>query len=109
MRLNFPSYEYRYFYMFFIARLSKCFVCVCSKLFILKEQARRKAMMLVKQTVLRQQALAERSTQENTFTHINKKSHLYRRALFHENFDRMLREEEYRALRIPQRKAKMGV
>lgn len=48
LRVLFPTYESKFFYLYFIARLSKCFVCVASKLFILKEQARRKALMLVK-------------------------------------------------------------
>jgi phage protein U len=32
-----------------------------------------------------------------------------RRAYFHENFDRMLREEEYRAFMNPERKRQMGL
>ena len=43
-----PGVESKYFYVFLISRLSKCFVCVASKLFLLKEQAYRKSLMVVK-------------------------------------------------------------
>lgn len=45
--------------MFFIARLSKCFVTVASKAFIFKEQAYRKALAAVKQATRKKQGLAE--------------------------------------------------
>jgi len=58
-------------------------------------------------------ALSEKAKSQEAgksqFTQVNKKSHLYRRAIFHEHFDRMLREEEYRALKTPARKQKMGI
>jgi len=43
-----PSVESKYFYIFLITRLSKCFVCIGSKLFLLKEQAYRKALTVIK-------------------------------------------------------------
>jgi hypothetical protein len=32
-----PNVETKYFYIFLISRLSKCFVCVASKLYLFKE------------------------------------------------------------------------
>ena len=43
-----PGVDKKYFYVFLISRLSKCFVCVASKLYLLKEQAYRKSLMVVK-------------------------------------------------------------
>jgi hypothetical protein len=48
-----PTYSSVYFYLFLIARLSKCFVCVASKLFLLKEQAYRKALRVIKDSEVR--------------------------------------------------------
>jgi len=47
-KLSSPGVESKYFYIFLISRLSKCFVCVASKLFLLKEQAYRKGLMVIK-------------------------------------------------------------
>ncbi len=46
-----PTYDSVYFYLYLIARLSKCFVCVASKLFLLKEQAYRKSLRIIKHSV----------------------------------------------------------
>lgn len=54
-----PTYESVYFYLFFIARLSKCFVCVASKLFLLKEQAYRKSLRIIKQSVIHKQEMQD--------------------------------------------------
>jgi len=78
-----PAYDTVYFYLFLIARLSKCFVCVASKLFLLKEQARRKALrILMHSEIHKQEAAAVGNHTLKTFTQMNKKSMAYKRALF---------------------------
>ena len=54
-----PTYESVYFYLFLIARASKCFVCVASKLFQLKEQAYRKALRVIKDSEVRKATVRE--------------------------------------------------
>ena len=54
-----PGVESKYFYVFLISRLSKCFVCVASKLFLLKEQAYRKSLMVIKAQELKKKLAAE--------------------------------------------------
>lgn len=87
--------------MFLIARLSKCFVCVASKLFLLKEQAYRKALRIIEYQELRR--WESQGLVPKTFTQMNKKSMAYKRALFIEQFDKMLREEELRIIKDPKR------
>lgn len=53
--LKTPGLESKYFYVFLITRLSKCFVCVASKLFLLKEQAYRKGLLVFKYQELKRQ------------------------------------------------------
>lgn len=43
-----PDVQSKYFYVFLISRLSKCFVNVASKLYLLKEQAYRKGLKVVR-------------------------------------------------------------
>lgn len=66
---------------------------VGSKAFMMKEQAFRKALAVVKQATLKKQALMENGKLGKPFVQVNKKSLLYKRALFQEQFDKTLREE----------------
>ena len=55
---------------------------VGSKAFMMKEQAFRKALAVVKQATLKKQALIENGKLGKPCVQVNKKSLLYKRALF---------------------------
>lgn len=89
-----PEYSTNYFYIFLISRLSKCFVSVASKAFLLKEQAYRKTYKAYKNSLRKKIEIESGSLTKKSFITVNKKSLLYKRALHQAEFDKMLREEE---------------
>lgn len=101
--LQVPAYTSKYLYIFLIARLSKCFVCVASKAFTFKEMAYRKGLMVAKAATLKRLELTERTGQPagSAFFQISKKSQVFKRALFQEGYERTLREEQAAAMGNP--------
>ena len=77
-----PNYTSKFFYMFYISRLSKCFLCVASKAFLLKEQAYRKALKCVRASAMKKDEIIRNGFKPKAFIQVNKKSLLYKRACF---------------------------
>jgi hypothetical protein len=100
-----PNVDNKFFYVFLITRLSKCFVSVASKMYLLKEQAYRKALMVVKAQEMKKLDVQVLGYQAKAFVQVNKKSMLYKRAMFSQGFDKWLREEELKVFRDPKKMA----
>jgi hypothetical protein len=73
-------YQSRYYYIYLVSRLSKCFVTVASKSYLLKEQASRKCLAASKY------AATPHKHQAGSFVQVNKKSLLFRRAILQEQY-----------------------